>query len=135
MDELSYASYQAFVVEPSKPTIDIATIGTEDRTLTLGYDLDRATVHVYARGGEIHFHRYRRAYALDVLKGGDIITLEHFHGAQLIAEGLRPTKRAFPERTDWSFAVRMLLVGEPLTFTTFDSAQGDPSRRYHGEVA
>lgn len=128
MDQLEYHSYQTFAAEPPKPMLDLSVIGTEDRTLVLGYDLDRATVHVYARDGEIHFHRYRRA-------GEDFITLEHSHGVQLPAADLRPTKRAFPERTDWSFAVRMMVLGCPLTFTEFDAAKGDPSARFHGALA
>ena len=137
MDHLSYASYEALTKVPVERMLDLDVIGAQDRTLTLGYDLDRKTVHVYALDGEIHFHRYRRAHALTELTGKDFITLEHAHADQLPVSELRPTKRSFPERTDWAFAVRMHVLGQPLSFTTFndEALAAAEGQTFYGAVA
>lgn len=64
-----------------------------DRTLTLGYDIDRTTVHVYLLDGSIVCYCYTREEAVDKRSA-----------PELEAEDLRPTKRSYPQYTDLAFA-------------------------------
>lgn len=64
-----------------------------DRTLTLGYNFQRETVHVYLKDGEIHWLYYTSAGILGKQSA-----------EKAWAESLLPSKRVYPEYTDVQFA-------------------------------
>jgi hypothetical protein len=125
MDAKSFEQVQ----EPSSENVQMVhvfTLGRQERTLVYGYTLERETFHVYVRGGEIHVHIYN-------YKGE---TLGHIHGDELPAEMLRPSKRAYPERTEYAFAQYMKSIGHPLTFTNFNQEKYDENifATYYGKI-
>jgi hypothetical protein len=91
-------------------TLSVEDVAGPDRTLIYGYDLDRTTVHVYLKGGLLHCVRYR----------SDRQIVSHESGEALEAERLRPSKRAYPARTDYAAAVAMAKIDCALSFTTFE---------------
>lgn len=124
-DEYEYLTRWKHAQPPATMSVD--DIGRQDRTLVYGYDLDRTTVHVYKSGGELHALRY----------DSHGVIVGYVHGTTVDLEVLKPTKRAYPERTDYEFAAAMARVDSPLTFTTFDhsrAAAGD-GRIFHAKVA
>lgn len=66
-----------------------------DRTLTLGYDVDRATFHAYLEGGQIHALWY---------SSGTGPFASYKHGLWLPVLLLARSKRVYPEHTDEAFA-------------------------------
>lgn len=107
MNREEYEAYRWATATPRM--IHIADLGLRDRTLAYGYDLDRNSVHVYVYGDEIHLLRYDHS--------DNIISHEHDH--VLEARSLVPSKRAYPDATDFTFALLMLERDAPLCFTNF----------------
>lgn len=104
---------------------DVAAGG--DRTLIYGYDLERDTIHVYLKDGEIHYVRSRGASGQ---RGG---VADYQHGKTLPASLLSPSKRAYPARTDYVAAQRMAALGCDLCFTTFEEVEL-PESGFYGMV-
>lgn len=112
----------------TEATIDVNEVHGPDRTLVYGYcrNYDTGeertfTVHVYKRDGELH--------ALTYSRNGDIHS--HLHGESLPAKTMSPGKRAYPEATDYSFAVLMVQRDAPLCHTNF-GAMGQHSGQFVG---
>ena len=84
-----------------------------DRTLLYGYDVDRRTWHVYLKDGLIH----------RVVRAGHSISdgWEHQSGKVWRLADLVPSKRAYPERTDFYFARLAEQRDVPIAFTGFNA--------------
>lgn len=103
-----YAAYGA--VPHHNPVIrasDLATENSRYRVLCEGYTLERWTFLVDLDGDEI----------VKTIFAGDEMIVER--KAEFPAEELRPSKRAYPARTDYIFAVLMRQAGAPLSFTRY----------------
>lgn len=93
-------------------TVHIDEISDQnDRTLLYGYTVDRDTFHVYIQDGEIH----RLIYAY----GGEPIS--HISGSELAATDLQPNKRAYPEWTDFEFALLLKTRGVDPNLTNYST--------------
>lgn len=115
------------------PTISVTDLTGPDRTLVYGYEVGtHITVHVYLKDGEIHRLRYNAGHP-----GSPIEVIDHIHGESLPAIELRPSKRAYPERTDAEFATLMIMADERLTFTKFDDERwaATTGLAFHGSIA
>ena len=99
------------------PTLSVFNVPGPDRTLIYGYDLDRSTVHVYLKNREIH------SVLSDGAAGQRGSIMRYEHGEALPTNLLRPSKRAYPARTDYAAALRMAQLDCELPFTTFDAGQ------------
>lgn len=115
--------YEEFRAESTKVEVAVVTaeqVNGESRTLTLGYDVDRNTFHVYVHDGVL----YARYYT------GHNETLSEVSGLELPAESLRPNKRVYAQYTDKAFARIMRDLDFPLPFTTWS----EPKREgpYYG---
>lgn len=100
---------------PQTDMLHVDAIGTSPRTLVYGYTLDRDTFHAYVFDGEIHVVTYQGHY-----DDSPAHVVRHLHGTQVAFDALVPSKRAYPNRTDYGFAVTMRAAGFPLSFTTWD---------------
>lgn len=98
--------------------------GVGDRTLVFGYTLDRDTVHAYLRDGEIHVVHYSHDRRL----------LHHVHGEEVAAADLVPSKRAYPNTTDYFTAVLLKQKGFPLSITTSPSVSDVGPNGYVGAL-
>jgi hypothetical protein len=115
--------YEEFRWEDSHIPVTVVTaekVGGENRTLTLGYDLDRNTFHAYLHEGRLYVRTYN--YERQILSDAS--------GPVLLAEFLRPNKRVYPQYTDGNFARIMRDLDFPLPFTTWS----EPKREgpYYG---
>lgn len=108
---------EAFLSESANVAVPVITTdqfaGT-NRTLTLGYDVDRKTFHVYTHDGTLYLRQY------DARK-----LLGEVSGAQLPAADLRPNKRVYPQYTEESFARVMRDLGLPLPFTNWSEPRNE----------
>lgn len=94
-------------------------LNTADRTLLYGYTFERKTVHVYLKGGLIHF-----------FSGGN-------HHAQVTwhdASALVPNKRVYPALSDYEFSSILKAKGVDISFTTF-GRELEPGDVYAGDIA
>lgn len=98
-----YQSYRKTVAQG--PYINVSDLDTGDHTLTLGYEIERDDIHVYVIDDEIHVVTYR---------GSRLI--EHESGTRMSAHLLRPSKRAFPDATNETFAHLMRNADAELCF-------------------
>lgn len=115
--------YEEFEAEDSHVPVTVVTtekVGGENRTLALGYDVDRNTFHAYVHEGRLHVLTHNRL--------GQI--LSETSGAWLPIVVMRPNKRVYPQYTDGDFARIMRDLDHPLTFTTWS----EPKREgpYYG---
>lgn len=105
--------YEALIKVLAKKTVssnDLADL--TPRTLVYGYDVDRSTRHVYIdEQGLIHA----------VVYDYDKLLKSHAFGA-VPMEACRPSKRAYPEKTDYEFAKLLAAADTELCFTTFDDS-------------
>lgn len=90
--------------------------GEKERTLLLGYDVGRETLHVYLRGGLIH-----RVVATS---HGEVLEhqVEPYWLAEYLVEG---QKRWYPEASDQDFAVKLARGKTELFFTSFDKERAE----------
>lgn len=113
MHEFQYRQYQEEVREIESPERKINAayfqMNYPESTLMYGYDLDRSDRHVYVHDGELH------------VLVSDGSHFEHYSGFWLPVSRLVPSKRAYPERTNYAFALMLAHMGSPLNFTTPDS--------------
>lgn len=115
---------EAFLSESADvavPVIAAEQFAGINRTLTLGYDVDRITFHVYTHDGILYLRQY------------DARNLQsETSGAELPAVDLRPNKRVYPQYTDEGFARMMRDLGFPLPFTNWS----EPKREgpYYGRT-
>lgn len=108
-----YEALQQGLVKKTVSSNDLANL--TPRTLVYGYDVDRSTRHVYLdEKGLIHA----------VVYDHDKLLKLHAFGAVPI-EVCRPSKRAYPERTDYEFAKLLATADNELCFTTFDDSVSD----------
>lgn len=122
-------AYEAFRAETWHGLVPVVTAeelsAGGDRTLTLGYNTERETLHVYLEVGEIHAFWY----------SGERV-LAHVQGAELYVHQLTPNKRVYPEYTDLEFARLMRERTEMgLPFTTWSEPRWEGpfhGRRYYG---
>lgn len=98
-----YAAYQRGLSQG--PFIDIADLDTGDHTLVVGYTIERNDFHAYVMDDEIHVVVHDQGYVIN-----------HNWGATIQAELLRPSKRAYPDATNETFAHLMRAAGKPITF-------------------
>lgn len=107
-----------------EPTLAASLLGDRARTLAYGYNTERHTVHVYLALDEIHVVTY----------SGSTL-LSHEHGAEMPLRSLRPSKRTYPERTDYLFATLLAAAGQPLTFLPYpDGPAPQAFAGYHGSI-
>jgi hypothetical protein len=104
-------------LESSSPKFHVNMLDNkEPRTLLYGYDCDIGngsdTVHVYLDAdGLIHALTYNYEQHI----------VNHFFGEEIEAEDLRPSKRAYPSRTDKEFAFKLnTLLSSKVSFTSLD---------------
>ncbi|KQO98292.1 hypothetical protein [Leifsonia sp. Leaf264] len=81
-----------------------------ERTLVYGYTPERDSFHMYLLGGQIHLHIYSHAK----------VSLFHEAAPKWNPEFLRPNKRAYPQFTDFEFAVLMKRLDWALEFANFE---------------
>lgn len=130
MNEELYKQYRRLSDSPSTiRAIDcIPYFGS--RTLVYGYDLDRTTVHVWLEVPEdpqIGVIRYTEH---------DGMTIEFREvRPEWPVDMLAPSKRAYPESTDYNFAVLMKDRGAPLSFTTPDYESDAKRKRIYRPFA
>ena len=112
--------------------ISVADLEPGDRTLLYGYDFARDTVHVYLKDGKIHFHRYN-------LRGHDeLCTDQHLASEKWPAcDVLVPSKRIYPERSDYAFCVLLMQKKCSLNFLDFDPLKFNlhPDYSFNGYLA
>lgn len=112
-------------LDPQTDMLHVDAIGRTDRTLVYGYTLERDTFHAYVCDGEIHVVTYDNGYDRKPTQ-----VISHLHGTQVAFEALVPSKRAYPNRTEYAFAVTMRAAGYPLTLTSWeaepDRSDNDP---------
>ncbi|MER6605959.1 hypothetical protein ABT282_08585 [Streptomyces sp. NPDC000927] len=92
-------------------TVGIQMVGQDERTLLVGYTLDRNTWHVYVKDGEIHRL---------ISDGVTPRIISHKSADAWNAEDLLPDKRVYPEQTDIKFAEIVERSGIQIPFTTFN---------------
>ena len=115
-------SYDKIVYQIKNPTIISVGDLTDkrDRTLLWGYTLDRNSFHVYLEGEKIHLYVY--SY-------GEKEILKSESGFEMEAEKLIPSKRVYPEASDYEFCKKLLDMGINIPFTTF-SEDGEEQQFY-----
>lgn len=107
------------IIEPSISVSDLTD--KTPRTLALGYDCDRNSVHTYlGEDGLIHKFIYRD----DVLfhEAKESFPVDEFH----------PGKRTVPNKTDFEFASLVVKRGGNLCFTTY--TPDTPDCAFHGAL-
>lgn len=125
MDKHEFEIYQQTLIEsPVRPTVSVEDLhDLTPRTLLYGYNISgttgdyegTATVHVFlGHDGLLHKLVDRPGYATERL------IIEHTVSRSFFAEELIPSKRAYPQHTDRTFAVLLAAVGYSVTFTTWD---------------
>lgn len=121
MNQNEYQQYKAEDAHIPITCVTAERVGGENRTLTLGYDVDRNTFHVYLHEGQLHVRTYNNA-------AGKVLC--HTSGPVLLAEFLRPNKRVYPQYTEGDFARIMRDLDFPLPFTNWS----EPKREgpYYG---
>ena len=117
MDEETYSAFKLEKVEIEDPVVTVYDISGADRTLTLGYDCDRNTFHVWVEEGCIHAMLYSGHDTVDRLRAK--VVLWRDYGLGLPARILRPNKRVHPQYTDVTFARTMRDLGFQLPFTNW----------------
>jgi hypothetical protein len=96
-------------------------VNKNPRTLVYGYSLDRDTTHVYL-GSDGLIHRVDYSH-------GDIL-IAHVSAVSFDINDLRPSKRSYPERTDFEFAKLVAMRGGDLCFTSY--TEGVEAANFYG---
>lgn len=109
---------------PPSPTVTSDHVGRSGRTLTLGYDCERRTVHVYVVYPLIHKVIYISHFSTPFHGRSEetVEVISHEASFRWGAAELIPEKRAYPHATDGQFATYMRSIGCPLTFTSYNAA-------------
>lgn len=124
---MNKGEYELYGAVAARPQINMLGIGDlidqSDRTLMYGYEIDRSDVHVFIRDGVLKLLCY----------DGDEILFKQTH--MLDIDRCSPSKRVYPDATDYEFAVLMKNLGYPLTFTTMNDTEWLPGPDgYYGKV-
>lgn len=98
-------------------------INKKDRTLLWGYTLNRDSFHVYLKDGKIHLYVYTY---------GEKEILKSESGFEMSAESLIPSKRVYPEASDYEFCKKLLDMGFNIPFTAF--SENREERQFYGEI-
>lgn len=93
-------------------------------TLLYGYNLDRKTVHVYAKDGQVH----RVVYDFD----GILFGYKNADTPGLVLSDLVPDKRLYPGACDAAFCSQLMQSGVTLPFTTFEAL--NPDTLFYGKT-
>jgi hypothetical protein len=135
MDRTQFENIKQADVFPT--TLSVAEVGSHERTLAYGWNLDTTgggTMHVYVKDGLIHSFLYKTHQ----VSSGVYATsnIRHISAEVMDVEDLRPTKRAYPERTDAHFAMLMKQRDAALSLTSFDDERYEESKNnaFHGEI-
>lgn len=124
MDQNQYEELRA--ADASVYTMRAHSFLGADRTLLLGYTVDRDTWHVYLKDDQIHLLVY--TYQEEVLR--------YEANPEWEASRLVPDKRVYPESTDAVFAWRMQQHGLEVPYTKFDPDRWERYRHmtFHGQL-
>ena len=117
--------FNKLIQKTVKPMMFSATdlINKKDRTLLWGYTLDRNSFHVYLKCGKIHLY----VYSYDEKE-----ILKSESGFEMDVEKLIPSKRVYPEASDYEFCKKLLDMGINIPFTIFT---GDwEERQFYGAI-
>jgi hypothetical protein len=133
MDRTQFENIKATDAFPT--TVSVAEVGAAERTLVYGYHLNGGgTFHVYVKDGLLHSFLYKT----HKVSSGVYATsnIRHIAAEVLDVEDLRPTKRAYPERTDAHFAMLMKQRDAALSLAQFDDERYEESKNnaFHGEI-
>jgi hypothetical protein len=122
MNQHEYEHFRAEDVHVPVTVVTAEKVGGENRTLTLGYDVDRNTFHAYIHEGTLYVWIYNGR--------GQVIS--EGSGTWMPVQTLRPNKRVYPQYTDAGFARIMRDLDFPLPFTTWS----EPKREgpYYGKT-
>jgi hypothetical protein len=117
-------------VAPFHLAVPLFSSNYDDRTLLYGYDVDRATWHLYVEDGEVLLHRYRME--------ASILRINFRHAVFPEGEIERlvvPNKRLYPERCDFEFCqwARQMKHWH-LPFTKWDETFAHNGCTYFGET-
>lgn len=121
MNKEQYRTLECSTQKKDEVSID-ELIDRSDRTLIYGYTIDRETFHLYLENGQFNLAIYD-AY--------DCLVKSARGKAQMSVSDCRPSKRAYPERSDFEFAMLMKKKEANITFTTFSKVNKEG--RFHGK--
>ena len=103
--------------------VDDVSNPLEDKTLLYGYTLDRDTFHVYVMDGTLHRIIYNRP---------SNILIKYDAGDSIDIDKLIPSKRVYPQYSDFEFCQILIERGATIPFTTFDEEVGYPDVPFYG---
>lgn len=109
MNQNEYEEFRAEDAHVPVTGVTAEKVGGKNRTLALGYDVDRNTFHAYIHEGTLYVRTHNHQ--------GKI--LSEMSGQWLPVVAMRPNKRVYPEYTDGGFARIMRDLDFPLPFTTW----------------
>lgn len=100
-------------INPETTLQDIVKLlkNQDDRTLLYGYTVARYTVHIYLKDGSVYGVAYKR---YDITDSGGII-IDTSSIANII-----PSKRTYPECSDYEFCMLLKKAGYYVSYTTYD---------------
>jgi hypothetical protein len=114
--------FEAFLAAPPPALVSISVeqlSDRRDRTLLLGYTVNRDTFHVYLQDGLLCRHVYS-----SVFPDRSIAGYENEAGAELVVQELVPNKRVYPQYCDPEFVGLLRQAGVTVPFTN----HSDPGR-------
>lgn len=109
MDQHEFNQLMHMHDSPSSLVIHVSDVLGPDRTLVYGYTIDRNTFHAYKKDNELVVVIYDY--------GGNLIFRDK--GSALEADVFVPSKRAYPERCDYPFALILRSYNVHLPFTVY----------------
>ena len=86
-------------------------VGSNDRTLIYGYDIERNMFHLYLKYEKFNFIKYNSNK--EVISYG-------YGLSKICAEDCIPDKRVYPEACDYYFCKLLMNKGVKIPFTTFN---------------
>jgi hypothetical protein len=133
MNEKQYEQFNTEDVQRNTVCLDDLADKTP-RTLLFGYDVTRATFHVYIdpADGLIHVLKYTSTGPANAQKFLVISHTSGQSGGVARNEQFVPDKRLYPESCDLEFSRLLRRYGVSLPFTTFDAAGLARVERFNG---